>query len=204
MLYLFFIKNSNRNVIVGASTLTAGNIKKGVKIFNVTGTFTGWVDSTAIIYQSGSASTLVPWITYTDSGMSVSVTSSWIQLYSASNSRNHDAAIVFDLNNFINKTAWMYITFSVVSNYGGSGNIVSVWQAYSTNFSDIMISSGFNRTSHTASSTVSNDYVVGTYTRCDKVVLNDKPLRCIGPSMRNLKTGNTFSVRFTKIWLQFV
>ena len=44
MLYLFFIKNSNRNVIVGASTLTAGNIKKGVKIFNVTGTFTGIVD----------------------------------------------------------------------------------------------------------------------------------------------------------------
>ena len=191
-------------VIVGSSTLIAGNIKKGVKIFNVTGTFTGWVDSTAVIYQSGSASTLVPWITYTDSGMSVSVTSSWIQLYSASNSRNHDAAIVFDLNNFINKTAWMYITFSVVSNYGGSGNIVSVWQAYSTNFSDIMISSGFNRTSHTASSTVSNDYVVGTYTRCDKVVLNDKSLRCIGPSMRNLKTGNTFSVRLTKIWLQFV
>ena len=31
-------------VIVGASTLTAGNIKKGVKIFNVTGTFTGIVD----------------------------------------------------------------------------------------------------------------------------------------------------------------
>lgn len=46
MLYLFFIKNSNRNVIVGASTLTAGNIKKGVKIFNVTGTWVGWVDNT--------------------------------------------------------------------------------------------------------------------------------------------------------------
>ena len=46
MLYLFFIKNSNRNVIVCASTLTAGNIKKGVKIFNVTGTWVGWVDNT--------------------------------------------------------------------------------------------------------------------------------------------------------------
>ena len=33
-------------VILGSSALTAGNIKKGVKIFNVTGTFTGWVDST--------------------------------------------------------------------------------------------------------------------------------------------------------------
>ena len=32
--------------IVGSSTLTAGNIKKGVKIFNVTGNFSGWVDST--------------------------------------------------------------------------------------------------------------------------------------------------------------
>ena len=30
--------------IVGSSTLTAGNIKKGVKIFNVTGTFTGIID----------------------------------------------------------------------------------------------------------------------------------------------------------------
>lgn len=33
-------------VIVGASTLKAGNIKKGVKIFNVTGTWVGWVDNT--------------------------------------------------------------------------------------------------------------------------------------------------------------
>ena len=33
-------------VILGSSALVAGNIKKGVKIFNVTGTFTGWVDST--------------------------------------------------------------------------------------------------------------------------------------------------------------
>ena len=33
-------------VIVGSSTLKAGNIKKGVKIFNVTGTWVGWVDST--------------------------------------------------------------------------------------------------------------------------------------------------------------
>lgn len=53
MLYLFFIKNSNRNVIVGASTLTAGNIKKGVKIFNVTGTFTGWVDNSIVMFQNG-------------------------------------------------------------------------------------------------------------------------------------------------------
>ena len=53
MLYLFFIKNSNRNVIVGASTLTAGNIKKGVKIFNVTGTFTGWIDNSIVMFQNG-------------------------------------------------------------------------------------------------------------------------------------------------------
>lgn len=52
MLYLFFIKNSNRNVIVGASTLTAGNIKKGVKIFNVTGTF----GDTISIFENGNLS----------------------------------------------------------------------------------------------------------------------------------------------------
>lgn len=33
-------------VIVGSSSLTAGNIKNGVTIFGVKGTFTGWVDST--------------------------------------------------------------------------------------------------------------------------------------------------------------
>lgn len=33
-------------VILGSSSLKAANIKKDVKIFNVTGTFTGWVDST--------------------------------------------------------------------------------------------------------------------------------------------------------------
>lgn len=33
-------------VILGSSNLKAANIKSGVKIFNVTGTFTGWVDST--------------------------------------------------------------------------------------------------------------------------------------------------------------
>lgn len=32
-------------IIVGSSNLTAGNIKKGVNIFGVTGTWIGWVDS---------------------------------------------------------------------------------------------------------------------------------------------------------------
>ena len=67
MLYLFFIKNSNRNVIVGASTLTAGNIKKGVKIFNVTGTFTGWIDNEITVFQNGTVynhSTLGGGLTY--------------------------------------------------------------------------------------------------------------------------------------------
>lgn len=31
--------------VVGNSTLAAGNIKKGVNIFGITGTFTGWVDN---------------------------------------------------------------------------------------------------------------------------------------------------------------
>ena len=36
-------------VIVGSSSLTAGNIKNGVWIFGVKGTFTGWVDSTMAV-----------------------------------------------------------------------------------------------------------------------------------------------------------
>lgn len=36
-------------VILGSSALTAGNIKNGVTIFGVRGTFTGWVDSTMTV-----------------------------------------------------------------------------------------------------------------------------------------------------------
>ena len=36
-------------VILGSSALTAGNIKNGVTIFGVKGTFTGWVDSTMTV-----------------------------------------------------------------------------------------------------------------------------------------------------------
>lgn len=36
-------------IILGSSSLTAGNIKNGVTIFGVTGNFTGWVDNTAAI-----------------------------------------------------------------------------------------------------------------------------------------------------------
>ena len=38
--------------IVGSSSLTAGNIKNGVWIFGVKGTFTGWVDKERIIFNS--------------------------------------------------------------------------------------------------------------------------------------------------------
>ena len=38
--------------IVGSSNLTAGNIKNGVTIFGVKGTFTGWVDRERIIFNS--------------------------------------------------------------------------------------------------------------------------------------------------------
>ena len=41
-------------VIVGSSSLTAGNIKNGVWIFGVKGTFTGWVDSTVTIWSGSS------------------------------------------------------------------------------------------------------------------------------------------------------
>ena len=40
-------------VILGSSSLTAGNIKKGVSIFGVTGTFTGWVDTNLYLIQNG-------------------------------------------------------------------------------------------------------------------------------------------------------
>lgn len=41
-------------VIVGSSALTAGNIKNGVTIFGVKGTFTGWVDSVVTIWSGNS------------------------------------------------------------------------------------------------------------------------------------------------------
>ena len=36
-------------VVAGASTLTAGNIRNGITIFGIRGTFTGWVDSTMTV-----------------------------------------------------------------------------------------------------------------------------------------------------------
>ena len=38
--------------IVGSSSLVAGNIKNGVTIFGVKGTFTGWVDKERVIFNS--------------------------------------------------------------------------------------------------------------------------------------------------------
>lgn len=45
MMKLYSLTLFRTITIVGSSTLTAGNIKKGVKIFNVTGTWTGPVDT---------------------------------------------------------------------------------------------------------------------------------------------------------------
>ena len=41
-------------VIVGSSSLTAGNIKNGVWIFGVKGTFRGWVDADYVLINNGS------------------------------------------------------------------------------------------------------------------------------------------------------
>ena len=40
--------------IVGSSSLTAGNIKNGVTIFGVKGTFRGWVDADYVLVNNGS------------------------------------------------------------------------------------------------------------------------------------------------------
>ena len=37
-------------IVAGASTLTAGNIRNGITIFGIRGTFTGWVDSSMTAY----------------------------------------------------------------------------------------------------------------------------------------------------------
>ena len=51
--HLPFYSLSWNIVILGSSSLTAGNIKKGVSIFGVTGTFTGWVDTNLYLIQNG-------------------------------------------------------------------------------------------------------------------------------------------------------
>ena len=47
-------------VVAGNSNLAASNIKKGVNIFGVTGTFQGYVDSPLYLYNSGTFSNLCP------------------------------------------------------------------------------------------------------------------------------------------------
>ena len=69
-------------VIVGSSNLKAANIKNGVTIFGVKGTFTGWVDGSIYIFQNGKIQSGFSWkwIAYT-SGRSPSYNSSgWLTL----------------------------------------------------------------------------------------------------------------------------
>ena len=51
-------------VVLGSSALTAGNIKNGVWIFGVLGTFYGWADDTVILYNHGSSFNSVYWLCY--------------------------------------------------------------------------------------------------------------------------------------------
>mgnify|MGYP005758292919 CR=1 FL=1 len=79
--HLPFYSLSWNIVILGSSSLTAGNIKKGVSIFGVTGTFTGWVGPDIQLVKNG-ASTGITTLNYstaftykdTVSGSSISFT----------------------------------------------------------------------------------------------------------------------------------
>ena len=44
-------------IVAGASTLTAGNIRNGITIFGIRGTFQGWVDSSRVVYTISNSST---------------------------------------------------------------------------------------------------------------------------------------------------
>ena len=208
MLYLFFMKNSNRNVIVGASTLTAGNIKKGVKIFNVTGTFTGWVDSTCVIYQSGSATTAFPYLTRGNRYTSFSVTSSWILINILGDNYTDYNGIMFDLRNFMNRQTWMWIDFSIGTDFETDYKYFA-WsrQIRSSDGESFSTDAMYYYNAGFTESSPGNQNVTriqrGTYTRCDAVELNGDPCGAFGPCFETTFTYPPIWVRLTKIWLTF-
>ena len=86
-------------VIVGSSSLTAGNIKNGVWIFGVKGTFRGWVDSDYVLIDNGNLTSGVTfsfcsWSTNNPSGTSIDPTpyrdsskNNWINISDAGTNR---------------------------------------------------------------------------------------------------------------------
>ena len=208
MLYLFFIKNSNRNVIVGASTLTAGNIKKGVKIFNVTGTFTGWVDSTCVIYQSGSATTAFPYLMYGNRYTSFTVTSSWIFIDIMADNYKSWNGIMFDLRNFMNRQTWMWIDFSIGPKFE-TDTTYFAWsrQIRSSDGESFSPDAMYYYNTGFTESSPGNQNVTrlkrGTYTRCNAVELNGDPCGALGPCFETTNAREWIWVRLTKIWLTF-
>ena len=208
MLYLFFIKNSNRNVIVGASTLTAGNIKKGVKIFNVTGTFTGWVDSTCVIYQSGSATTAFPYLTRGNRYTSFTVTSSWIFIDIMADNYKSWNGIMFDLRNFMNRQTWMWIDFSIGPKFE-TDTTYFAWsrQIRSSDGESFSPDAMYYYNTGFTESSPGNQNVTrlkrGTYTRCNAVELNGDPCGALGPCFETTNAREWVWVRLAKIWLTF-
>ena len=217
MLYLFFIKNSNRNVIVGASTLTAGNIKKGVKIFNVTGTFVGIVDSSYVIYQSGSATIHgFSWKTWTrqdaEGTPTVTISSSYIRCYLGHDSYDNIAGICFDTSVIWGRKHIMWVNFKAGTNYNWGRDVVETWHIYGDTMTSLGSVSGFfldepTDTSGQAKLCV-NDGIV---TKCcgyfgtEDCRSNSK---CNGPAFISMFSSSDSSYEvwgeIHKIWVQFV
>ena len=219
MLYLFFIKNSNRNVIVGASTLTAGNIKKGVKIFNVTGTFVGIVDSSYVIYQSGSATIHgFSWTPYTDKDRpsrddpSVSVRSDYIRCYLGHNSYHNVAGVCFDTSVVWGRKHVIWAIIKAGTNYNWDRDVVNTCIVYGNSLGSAGWSSGFyldnpnNSSGHDALCV--ND---GKVTKCGGYFGTDDcriPVKCSGLGFRSTFSSSDTSYNvwgeIYKIWIQFV
>ena len=87
--------------VAGSSTLVASNIKKGVTIFGVTGTFEGYVSDTLYFYNSGTWSNLSSTgVTKTTSGGSIVVSNNYIALQYTGESAMCRTNQTVDLTNY--------------------------------------------------------------------------------------------------------
>ena len=219
MLYLFFIKNSNRNVIVGASTLTAGNIKKGVKIFNVTGTFVGIVDSSYTMYQSGSASIRgFSWKVYTEQYSSsrdvpsVDISSNCIRCKLGYNSYSNVAGIAFDFTGILSRKYVLWVQFKAATNYNWSTDVITPTQVYGNpGFTSMRSAQGMLYTDPTTWGGSSWKFCVddGLVVRCSGYLGNveDSPDECYGVGFKSIFSSSSSSyyvwAEIQKIWIQF-
>ena len=92
---------SGVQTISGSPYLTAANIKKGVTIFGVTGTFEGYVSDTLYFYNSGTWSNLSSTgVTKTTSGGSIVVSNNYIALQYTGESAMCRTNQTVDLTNY--------------------------------------------------------------------------------------------------------